>query len=672
MVNNVMERTMLEARIAALEERTSALEARMWADPPPAPRPRPDSQAAAAAGATAAAAPRRDLEDVFGGSGLAWLGGIAVVAGLAFLLTIAVSRGWIGEGARTALAGALSLGLLAAGAWLRERRGRNAAALAAAAAGVAGAFGTLLVAGQVYSLVPDAVGLLGALAVGAGATALAVRWRAPVMGWIGLCGALLAPEVLAGGALAYLAVAYAATVAVLVWQRWSALGIVASAIAALQWTDWLVEDPRGIPAVAAVVALFGALGVAAAIGFELRRREPRVRGSAVALLILNAVAVDAAGWWALHDVSLIAADGLLVAVAAAHLGVGLAGARLPRVSRELALTALGIGIVLADVALAALTSGLPLVLGWVAGAVGFGWLLQRRLAAPAGDPDARADRAFALAGLGGHLLSALAHALVIDAPLSAGSPGAAGILAVGAIAAGAGVSARLADHRLRVVLDTLALALVAYVSVRALDGVALAAAFAAQAAGLAALARRERNPLAGYAGAAFAGLALTDALVLAPPTALLDGLGHPLAAAGALAAAAGAAGLASRPLLHPLRSVLQAVAAGAAVYLASVELVSAVQPALTAQTLLSVLWAVVGVGTLVAGLVTDRRELRRAGLVMLGLTATKVFFYDLSALTSLARVGSLIGLGVLLLAGGFAWQRVRPLPVPDLREAEAH
>jgi hypothetical protein len=32
---------------------------------------------------------------------------------------------------------------------------------------------------------------------------------------------------------------------------------------------------------------------------------------------------------------------------------------------------------------------------------------------------------------------------------------------------------------------------------------------------------------------------------------------------------------------------------------------------------------------------------------------------------------SLIGLGVLLLAGGSAWQRVRPLPLPDLREAEA-
>src|SRR6202012_5753980 len=95
-----------------------------------------------------------------------------------------------------------------------------------------------------------------------------------------------------------------------------------------------------------------------------------------------------------------AADALLVGVAAAHLAVGLAGTRLPRVSRELALIALGLGVVLADVALAVLTGGLPLVLGWAAGAVGFGCLLRRPAAR-------RADRVFALARLRRPLLPAL-------------------------------------------------------------------------------------------------------------------------------------------------------------------------------------------------------------------------------------------------------------------------
>src|SRR4051794_5989682 len=194
---------MVEDRLTALEARASTLEARVrelertpvW-DPT-----HPEAPPAAPTGPTTSDTPRiptgavrpaRDLEDLVGGRVLAWLGGVAVLAGLAFLLTIAVSRGWLGEGARTALAGALSLGLLAAGVRLRERRGRNDAALSAAAAGIAGAFGTLVVAGQVYELIPTAVALLGALAVGGAATALAIRWQAQVMGWIGLTGALLA------------------------------------------------------------------------------------------------------------------------------------------------------------------------------------------------------------------------------------------------------------------------------------------------------------------------------------------------------------------------------------------------------------------------------------------------------------------------------------------------
>src|SRR4051812_19964212 len=138
MVNNTERNTMVEDRIAALEARANTFEARLRqlegapparaaqaegrravrapiAAPTPAPRPAPPRQL--------------DLEDFLGGSVLAWLGGTAVVAGLAFLLTVAVSRGWLGEGARTALAGALSLGLLGCGVRLRERRGRNDAAL---------------------------------------------------------------------------------------------------------------------------------------------------------------------------------------------------------------------------------------------------------------------------------------------------------------------------------------------------------------------------------------------------------------------------------------------------------------------------------------------------------------------------------------------------------------
>jgi uncharacterized membrane protein len=84
------------------------------------------------------------------------------------------------------------------------------------------------------------------------------------------------------------------------------------------------------------------------------------------------------------------------------------------------------------------------------------------------------------------------------------------------------------------------------------------------------------------------------------------------------------------------------------------------------QVLLSALWGLVGVGALIAGLRRKVLWLRSAALALLLTTVAKVFLYDLSTLTSLYRVVSFFVLGALLLAGAFAYQRLRP-PPPDLR-----
>jgi len=108
------------------------------------------------------------------------------------------------------------------------------------------------------------------------------------------------------------------------------------------------------------------------------------------------------------------------------------------------------------------------------------------------------------------------------------------------------------------------------------------------------------------------------------------------------------------------RRIMETAAAVTLLYLASVEVVTAAGPTLTGQTLLSVLWALAGVGALIRGLLIDDRQLRQAAFALLALTVAKVFLYDLASLESLYRVGSLVGLGLLLLCGAFAWQQVRP------------
>ncbi|MDA0184299.1 DUF2339 domain-containing protein, partial [Solirubrobacter phytolaccae] len=316
----------------------------------------------------AGAPPKRDLEDVVGGSILAWLGGVAILAGLAFLLTIAISRGWLDETMRTVLGGALSAALLATGVYLREHKDRTEAALAAAAVGVAGLFGTLLIAGAGYELIPTATALVGALIVGTTATVLAIRWNAPLMGWLGLLGALWAPTALGAlDAVAFLAVAYAATVAVVVWQRWNALAWAAFVTAALQLIVWLWDASPTETGRLVVLVTFGLLTAALAFGLEARRAS--VNWNAAALLVLNAL---------LLAVSYGDHDGWLIALAAAHFVAGLAATRTPGISRPVALVTLGIAVGLADLALVAMADGLPVVLGWAGPVLAFAALLGAR------------------------------------------------------------------------------------------------------------------------------------------------------------------------------------------------------------------------------------------------------------------------------------------------------
>src|SRR5688500_4219912 len=159
----------------------------------PAPRSAPVATATArhtSRGPLPAASQRAGLEDLVAGRVLAWAGGAAVFVGLILLFAVAISRGWVGEGARTLMGAVASFALAATGAWLQERRGRTDAAMAAAAAGIAGLFSTSVVAARVYELVPALAGLTLAVATGAAATALAVRWRSRGMAVLGVLGGL--------------------------------------------------------------------------------------------------------------------------------------------------------------------------------------------------------------------------------------------------------------------------------------------------------------------------------------------------------------------------------------------------------------------------------------------------------------------------------------------------
>ena len=166
----------------------------------------------------------------------------------------------------------LSLGLLGTGVWLREQRGAYEAALAAAAVGIAGSFGTLFVAGPVYDLVPRDVALLGALVTGGRATRaldpLARAGDGLARAARRALGAGACSAAVDGSEHVFLLIAYAATIAVLVWRRWTLLAGFAFASATLA-----VGRVRGRRAASCSRSCSTALLAAAlAFGFEANRR----------------------------------------------------------------------------------------------------------------------------------------------------------------------------------------------------------------------------------------------------------------------------------------------------------------------------------------------------------------------------------------------------------------
>jgi uncharacterized membrane protein len=160
----------------------------------------------------------------------------------------------------------------------------------------------------------------------------------------------------------------------------------------------------------------------------------------------------------------------------------------------------------------------------------------------------------------------------------------------------------------------------------------------------------------------------------------VDDLGAAAVALGAMALAAARAGR-TQTGDAPWRRRLLGSAAATLLYLVSVAIVTVFQPGTETSTetvldltvrqegqvLLSALWSVVGVGALVMGLRRRDDAVRRLALAWLMVAVAKVFLYDLSTLTSIFRVVSFVVLGLVLLAGGYAHQRLRPQSPPDLR-----
>jgi uncharacterized membrane protein len=374
---------------------------------------------------------RIEFERVFGGRVLAWIGGLATLLGLVFLMRSAVDSSWFTEEIRTVMAALGSLSLLVLGVWLHEQKGRLEAARVAVAVAIPGLYATTVVATQTYDLISPIIGLEAGALIGVIGVAIAVRWSSMLVGSVGILGALAAPMLVGtahdGGSIAFVALALAISVGVLLWQRWDWLALGAFAVSAPQLIAWIYDngfivfEGDGNPSepallVLAVLVGFWVLYAASAFGYELRvRGEEKIPVSSWLLLLCSSAFVFVAGCIVVGENSALALNAWTFGFAAAHLLLGGAAIHFG-IHREIGSLLTAGGIALGSIGLANAFDGPTLVAVWSAMTAALAYMATRVDRGPA---PALSDAQRLLFTAFGFLALAFVHMLVVEAPPNA-------------------------------------------------------------------------------------------------------------------------------------------------------------------------------------------------------------------------------------------------------------
>ena len=315
-----------------------------------------------------------------------------------------------------------------------------------------------------------------------------------------------------------------------------------------------------------------------------------------------------------------------------------------------------------NAAFAALAVGVPIL------AAGFD---QGRLS-DARSGDFRADP-FAIA-LVGASLALVVPAIVVLLPGTVWGleRDGAGLLAAGAVYGALGALVFRERRDLSTVLWAPALALAAAAAAVLFADVWLALAWSAVAVALAWLARRAAEPRFMLSSGAFVALAVGFALAWeVTPENLFVAEPAPAAGLPSLVLATIAAYVFAAYLAPgALREGAFWAAGALTVYAASVAILGVSQWAaaddsgsvddafVRGQTAMSSFWAIVGLVLLAVGLRRNWRDFRIGGLVLFAIAVVKIFLYDLSALSAMARALSFLAVGLVLLFAAFLYQRL--------------
>ncbi len=572
----------LEARVRRLEQRVAELEGDLAtaSGRTPAPSGAPTAPSAAPAPpATAVGWPPpdstddpldglrtfiADLDARFAGRALAWAGGLALILGAIYFVSLAADRGWIGPEVRIALGVVAGLASLVVGAVVMAR-GNRLIGHVLAPVGLAVVSISMVGATRLLDLLPVPVAMVIVLISALVAAVIAIRFDAPVVAGFGLVAVLIAPPLLGAPpdlpTLVFVGAVLVGTTVVALWKAWGWLPPLAFVLSAPQVAVWIGEEASLAVGLIGSIA-YWLLQVIPAGGEALRRRRLDLPVWSAALLMGAGAFLVWCGFEVFDGDLVTLRPAFLVVVALVHFALGFA-------------------------------------------------VLQR---------DGEGSMFGLLTAATGVAALTLAVPVQFDAPL-------------------------------------------------------VPVAWSAEAVAVLWVANERRHRPTFVVGGILVGLAAIAALTVVPssrlvvgpePVDLVDAVGAVIALGSVLVAAIALARLESDPRR---RAWLWAAIGVGAVYLASVALMDAIslitaeldaeQRRTIGQTALTLLWAALGIVAFVIGLRTRSVAWRLGGLALLAVTTAKVVLVDLSDLDVAYRVVSLIGLGLVLLAGAWLWQRSR-------------
>jgi uncharacterized membrane protein len=192
-----------------------------------------------------------NFEDLFGRRLPIWAGGVTLAVAGFLIVKYAIDIGLFGRIFTPwvqAVTGFLfGAGLIAGAEWAHRARAKvddPRVSQALSGAGIATLYGVFLVAGNVYTLIPQLVAFLGLAAVTATALWLSIRHGVP-SALLGLAGGLATPAMVGGIAdnvpllSVYLAFTIGGLTGVSRMQRWPGLGL-AALVGGAGWSLWIV------------------------------------------------------------------------------------------------------------------------------------------------------------------------------------------------------------------------------------------------------------------------------------------------------------------------------------------------------------------------------------------------------------------------------------------------